>query len=124
MNLLVINGPGGAQHDYSKYIQRRGLAWARNDLDSEKTVRVKSGRLRRDKITTKRTVKYTMMKMPRKLIQQLDKDLSQSTFRAKYDDLHGVMTRTFYCSSFEATLAEVYDDDEAWEGISFNMIEV
>lgn len=36
MEVLVING-----HDYSRHIERKGVGWSRNDLDSDKTTRTK-----------------------------------------------------------------------------------
>lgn len=124
MNILKIYAANGDLHDYSRYIQRRGLGWERNDVDSEKTVRVKTGNLRRNKITTKRKCAYTLMPMSQELTAQLDTDLQQDTFRAIYSDLHGTYTRYFYCSAFSATLAEVDGDTECWEDATFNMIEV
>lgn len=110
--------------DLSPYIQRKGYGWTRNDLDSEKTTRTKDGRLRRYKITDKRKLQYSLIGMTREELAALDTALSEATFTATYLDLHGVMTKTFYCSSFSATLAEAYDDGEAWEGAEISMIEV
>ena len=119
MEVLVING-----RDYSQFVKRKGFGWSRNDLDSEKTTRTKDGKLRRDKITTKRKCSYELMNMSREELAQLDDDLSESTFSATYLDLHGVQTREFYCSSFAATLSDCSDDFTQWEGASFNMTEV
>lgn len=120
MEVLFING-----HDYSHLVKRKGVGWKRNDLDSEKTKRTKAGTLRRDKITTKRTLSYEIINTAKQSeIAQLDKDLSEETFTARYLDLHGIQTRKFYCSSFSATLDEVDGDESRWSGGSFNMIEV
>ena len=120
MEVLVING-----HDYSRLVKRRGVGWKRNDLDSEQTKRTKDGRMRRDKITTKRTVSYEILPIATQLeLAQLDQDLSEETFSAKYLDLHGIQTRTFYCSSFSATLDEIRGGESHWSGGAFNMIEV
>lgn len=119
MEVLVING-----HDYSQFIESKGVGWSRNDLDSDKTVRTKDGRMRRDKITTKRKISYTMMYMTRAELAQLDDDLSEDTFSATYLDLHGKQTREFYCSSFSVTTDAVYDADGEWSGAAFNIIEV
>lgn len=119
MDVLIING-----HDYSRFIRRKGYGWSREDLDSESTVRTKNGKLRRDKIATKRKLSYTLMNMTREQFAQLDNDLSNPTFFATYLDLHGRQTRTFYCSSFAATLGEIVDQDGQWEEASFNMTEV
>lgn len=119
MEVLVING-----HDYSQYIEMKGLGWSRNDLDSDKTVRTKDGRMRRDKITTKRKLSYTMMNMSREFMAQLDDDLSADTFSATYRDPHGTQTREFYCSSFSATLSDIQNEDDIWMDATFSAIEV
>ncbi len=120
MEVLVING-----NDYSRIVKRKGVSWARNDLDSEKTKRTKAGTLRRDKITTKRTISFEILPTATQAeLAMLDDDLSRPTFNAKYLDLHGIQTRTFYCSSFSATLDEIDGSKSEWSGGSFNMIEV
>lgn len=120
MELLIING-----HDYSKYVKNTGYGWGRNDLDSSQTTRTKDGTLRRDKIGTKRKITYEVMGMTRQQIAQLDDDLSQTTFTATYMDLHGQMTRTFYCANFNAYLTTTKRDDEfAWRSDPFTITEV
>lgn len=122
MEVLVING-----HDYSRYVERKGLGWSRNDLDSKKTARPKNGRLRRDKITTKRKLLFTVFHMTQDQLAQLaqlDNDLSEDTFRATYLDLHGVQSREFYCSAFNANLDAVRGEAGVWTDGTFNMIEV
>lgn len=117
--VLKING-----NDYSKFVEMKGTNWSRNDLDGENTTRTKDGNLRREKITTKRKLTYKLMHMTQAELAQLDSDLSEATFSATYLDLHGVMTRTFYCSAFSATLDCVYSDGGEWSEATFNMIEV
>ena len=120
MEVLIING-----HDYSRIVSRNGVGWKRNDLDSERTQRTKDGTMRREKITTKRTVSYEILPVATQAeLAQLDDDLSANTFTAQYLDLHGVQTRTFYCSSFSATLEHVSGEETYWSGGKFNMIEV
>ena len=122
MEVLIING-----NDYSKYVERKGLGWSRNDLDSENTVRVKSGTMRRNKVCTKRKLAFKMVDMAQDVLAQLDNDLSEATFVATYLDLHGVMERTFYCTSLSGTVTEVGSNDgetPMWADITFNLIEV
>lgn len=119
MEVLIING-----HDYSRFVERKGYGWKREDLDSENTGRTKDGKMRRDKITEKRKLSYTVMNMSRGLLAQLDNDLSAPTFSATYFDLHGKQTRTFYCSSFSCTLEEISQGDGLWGDSSFSLVEV
>lgn len=116
--ILVING-----HDWSRLIEYKGYGWSRNDLDSADTGRPKTGLMRRDKVGTKRKLTFKTMPASRETLAQLDDDLSQKFFSATYLDLHGVMTKTFYCTEFSLSLAQVGDDYEDWQSASFNMIE-
>lgn len=119
MEVLKIGGV-----DYSAHIEAKGIGWSRNDVDSEKTKRVKDGTLRRDKIATKRKLSYKLIHMTREEMAALDDALSEPEFSATYLDLHGVQTRKFYCSSFSATLESAYSEDGEWGGAAFDMIEV
>lgn len=120
MNLLIING-----HDYSRWIADEGYDWSRDDLDSDKTTRVKSGKMRRDKITEKRNLSFKMLPMPEALAAQLDNDLHENQFTVQYHDLHGDQSREFYCSQFPAQLRQVVDKNNLlWQGISFNLHEI
>lgn len=120
MEVLVING-----HDYSRLVKRGGIGWERNDLDSEKTKRVKSGRMRRHKIGSKRGVSYKISSIAtQEELAMLDDDLSEEEFDARYLDLHGIQTRTFYCTSFFADLDYVNRESGEWNGGKFKIIEV
>lgn len=120
MNILIING-----HDYTRWVQDDGYNWSRDDLDSEKTTRVKSGTMRRDKITEKRNLTYAMLPMPEEMAAQLDTDLHEPQFSVQYHDLHGDQTRNFYCSQFPASLQQVIDAENLmWTGISFSLHEI
>lgn len=120
MDLLIING-----HDYSRFVKNTGYGWGRSDLDSDKSTRTKNGRLRRDKIGTKRKITYELMGLKRSELAQLDDDLSKTTFWATYMDLHGRMTKEFYCANFSASLTTTRRDDEStWKSDSFTITEV
>lgn len=120
MDILVLNG-----HDYTGRIEMSGYSWSRNDIDSEKTTRLKNGNMRRKKLTTKRKLQFRVLpNMPVEELAQLDDDLALDTFSAKYYDLHGEQTRTFYCSSFSATLDYVDGGFSVWSGAEFSIIEV
>lgn len=117
--ILKING-----HDWSRLIESKGYGWSRNDLDSDKTTRTKDGKMRRDKICTKRKLTYTTLPSSKADLAALDDDLSAATFSATYIDLHGEMTRTFYCSSFATSMIEAVGARESWGSASFTLVEV
>lgn len=119
MEVLIINGI-----DYSHHIERKGFGWSRNDIDSEKTTRLKNGKLRRKKITDKRKLVYKFINMSRAEIARLNNDLKKETFTATYLDVDGMVTKEFYTSSLTATLVSVVDDVETWETGDVTMTEV
>lgn len=119
MEVLIIGGI-----DYSRKIKRKGLAWSRNDIDSDNTTRTKNGKMRRQKITDKRKLSYTLMNMSRAELAQLDTAVSANTVNVTYLDLHGVMTKEFYCSSFSAVLSDCADGESKWESASLTLTEV
>ncbi len=125
MELLKILSAAGVWHDYSAHIIQKGYGWARNDLDSDKSTRTKDGRLRRDKITTKRKLTYEVRGMTRAELAQLDDDLSQTTFRAQVMDLHGPREMEFYCSSFSADMnTSRRETADSWTAGAFSLTEV
>lgn len=117
-NVLIIEGV-----DYSKHIERQGMTWTRNDIDTDKTVRTKDGKIRRDKIGTKRKLTFKLIHMTRQELAALDDALSETFYSATYMDLHGVQTRRFYTSEFTSTLESMYSNDGEWGEAEFNMIE-
>lgn len=119
MEILIING-----HDYSPYVKMSSVSWSRNDLDGPNAKRTKNGRMRRDKIGTKRKIGYEIINASREVLAQLDNDLSAPEFDATIRDLHGTQTRTFYCSSFSAKLQWVDGDRDVWDNGAFNIVEV
>ena len=119
ITVLIING-----HDYSKYIKRSGFSWKRNDLDSAKATRTKDGTMRRDKVTTKRTLDIQLTKMSEEKLAALDDDLQIESFSVTYHDLHGTQTRTMYCTSLTASMQQVYDDEAEWRSAKFTLVEV
>lgn len=120
MEVLVING-----HDYSKYIERKGYSWSRNDIDGSNSGRVKSTRMRRDKRGEKRSLSYKMRDVPQENLAELDDYFSKNKeFDATYLDVHGIMTKRFYCSSVKADMVEVQKNKGLWDNVSFTMTEV
>jgi len=117
-NVLIIGGV-----DYSKHIERQGMTWTRNDIDTDKTVRTKDGKIRRDKIGTKRKLSFKLIRMTRQQLAALDDALSETFYDATYMDLHGIQTRRFYTSEFTSTLESMYSADGEWGEAEFNMIE-
>ena len=119
-DVLIIEG-----HDYSRYIENKGVSWERNDLDSNKSGRSSlNGEMFRGKIGQKIKLTYTMFNIPVELLAQLDEDLTADFVSVKYLDLHGTKTKTFYCSSFRATTNIVYSDGSSdWGDASFSLIE-
>lgn len=120
MDVLIING-----HNYTGFIEMSGYSWSRNDIDSSKTTRLKNGNMRRKKLTTKRKLQFkTLPHIPTDKLVQLDTDLSAETFSVEYQDLHGIQTRAFYCSSLSLSAEYADGDSMKWSGAEFSVIEV
>ena len=118
--VIIING-----HDYSRYVERKGLSWSRDDLDADEAGRTMDGVMHRSKITDKRNHTIKLVCAPESVLAQLDTDVSTETYTATYKDLHGTMTKEFYTNSFKATLNVVDDEGEGdWGEATFNMHEV
>ena len=123
--VLEING-----HDYTPYVDWKGLSWSRDDLDSDEAERTMDGLMHRDKITEKRNLSYRIIHAPEDVLAQLDDDLraeddSENTFTARYRDLHGEQERKFYCSGLKLELYAVEEDDSAvWGDGRFSLHEV
>ena len=116
---------GSSWHDYSDMVKLSGLGWKRNDLDADGSGRSPlTGTMLRSLVARKRTLEWTLMPDRQSRYADLDTDLSQETFQAKYSDLHGTLTKTFYCSSFTAKLDQDVDNHPEWSGGSFTLIEV
>lgn len=120
----IYNSAAATWHDYSGAVTRSGIAWERNDLDSDSSGRTLDGIMHRTKIGDKRKLTFKLMPDRQSRYAQLDTDLQQPTFQIRYADLHGIQTRTVYCSAFKATLDEDVGDDPRWSGGAFSVIEV
>ena len=115
---------GSAWHDYSDMVKMSGMGWKRNDLDADGSGRsALDGTMWRSVISRKRTLPFEIMPDREDRYASLDTDLQQPFFEAMYADLHGILTKTFYCSSFEATLDLDIDDRREWSGGKFTLIE-
>lgn len=102
-----------------------GYSWSRNDIDSEKTKRLKNGTMRRKKLTSKRKLQFqTLPNISEAELAQLDDDLALNTFSATYRDIHGEQTRTFYCSAFTTTMDYADGETPHWGEAEFIITEV
>ena len=115
---------GNSWHDYSDLVKISGISWKRNPLDAEGAGRTLDGVMHRKFVANKITLDCTLMPDIRGDYADLDIDLQQEEFELQYRDLHGIQTKTFYCSAFQATLDLDIDDNPEWSGGSFTVIEV
>lgn len=117
---LVLDG-----YDYSTWIEDGGLEYDDEDLDTEKSVRVKTGRMRRDKITEKTNMSYSFRAMPEEIVRRLFTSLRKPEFNATVHTPFGDETKRFYCSGRPGKLRMVMDKEKPeWEGVSINIHEI
>ena len=125
MSSTVLKIKNGSEwHDYSDMVKMSGYGWKRNDLDAEGSGRSPlDGFMWRSVVARKRTLDFEAMPDREARYAALDTDLQQTFFEAQYADLHGILTKTFYCSSFSTTLDLDIDDRREWSGGKFTLIE-
>lgn len=124
MSSTVLKIKNGSDwHDYSDMVKLSGMGWKRNDLDADGSGRTLDGLMWRSVVARKRTLDFEVLPDREARYAALDTDLQQPLFEAMYADLHGVLTKTFYCSSFSATLDLDIDDRREWSGGKFTLIE-
>lgn len=124
MSSTVLKIKNGTEwHDYSAMVKLSGVGWKRNDLDADGSGRTLDGLMWRSVKARKRTLDFEVLPDREASYAAMDTDLQQPFFEAMYADLHGVLTKTFYCSSFSATLDLDIDDRREWSGGKFTLIE-
>lgn len=112
--------------DFSWVLGEGGIAWSRNDLDSDNTQRTLSGELIRSRITVKRKLKISNCKrMNMAQIKALNEALYPPLIEVEFLDplAGGAYKGTFYGSSVDATMQR-YDretDETYWDGTSFSL---
>ena len=117
--VFKINGT-----DYTNLIQEGGIKWSRNDLDSQESGRTLDGVMHRTRIASKIKLSVTCMRMTTDTMIKLNTALSPVFISVTYlDPINGVVTRTFYGSTVEATTQIVLEGKTYWEGTTFNLIE-
>lgn len=120
MFILKLDG-----YDYSPWIKDAGLGYDDEDLDTENTVRVKTGHMRRDKITDITNMTYDFITMSENLVRQLFTSLRKPEFEATVHTPFGDETKMFYCSKRPASLHMVIDENDLqWDNISISIHEI
>lgn len=120
MIILKLDG-----YDYSPWVKDTGEGYDDEDLDTEKTVRVKTGHMRRDKLTEITNMTYDFRTMPERLVRQLFTSLRKPEFEATVHTPFGDETKMFYCSGRPAKLRMVIDEnDPQWDGVSISIHEI
>ena len=100
MEVMTITG-----HAYSAFVEGKGYGWSREDLDSEKTKRTKDGKLRRDKIGTKRKLSLKLMHMTRAQLAEAYRTLMLKG--AKHFGLHAFLASNTLTNAYYPTLARI-----------------
>lgn len=111
--------------EFTHLLPSSGIKWSRNDIDADSAGRDLTGRMRRKRITTKRKLTFSCLRMDTKTIRELNEALMPQTVKVTYlDPIDGISTRTFYGSSVEATTQIVINGETYWEGTTFSLIEM
>lgn len=113
------------QEDFSNLLEEGGLRWSRGDLDVDACGRDLTGRMRRRRVATKRTLAVTCRRMDTAAMKRLNEALMPQSVKVTYlDPLDGVVTRTFYGASVESTTQTVINGETYWDGTGFSLTEM
>lgn len=88
--------------DYVQYVDwKRGLRWSVNDLDSDNSKRALSGKMKRNRITSKRKLEIPLIPMVTETFSSVGTAFRDETFSLTFlDPLDGEqVTKEFYGSS-------------------------
>ena len=113
--------------DFTKYV-KSPVKYEKNDVDSNKAVRVKQGaNMRRDRLGVKRKMEFEMMRMPFEVGSQLGDIIGKNPeYTLKYVDLlEGIKSGQFYTSTIKGELNYVTSTGEyVWDNVSFDATEI
>lgn len=125
IELLSIRGLTGEWHPYTPWILEDEYSVVDDDVDSEKTERIKKAAgMRREKLAEKWSASIALRDFPHRLCAQLFTDLRQEFFEARIFTPLGLQQRWFYCSSRPASLGMVLSENEEdieWSKVKFSL---
>lgn len=101
-----------------------GIRWSRNDLDAEGAGRSLDGVMQRKRVAVKRKLTISCVRLDTQSMMELNRALYPQFITVTFlDPIEGIVTRSFYGSSVEATTQVVIEGKTYWEGTSFSLIE-
>lgn len=122
---LKINGV-----DILPYVAEEGIAWSRNDVDSENTGQLQNGVMRRDRIIMRRKLEITINTLTTEQMAIVQQAIYPQWVSVEFlDPLEGkVITRTFYSNNAACTVAKQHTLADGtkqvkWRGFTFPLIE-
>lgn len=112
--------------DFTHLLPEAAIGWSRNDIDSSKTERSTiDATMIRKRLAVKRKLNFKCRRMDTATIIELNRALLPETVQITFlDAIQGVVTKTFYGSSVEATTQITIGDETYWENTSFSLVEV
>lgn len=122
---LKINGV-----DILPYVSEGGIAWSRNDVDSDSAGELQNGVLRRDRIIMRRKMTITVNTLTTAEMKIIQQAIYPQWVSVEFlDPLEGeVITRTFYSNNVACTAARQHTNADGtktvkWRSFSFPLIE-
>lgn len=112
--------------DFTHLLPESAISWSRNDIDSSATGRSQiDGTMIRKRLAIKRKLNITCRRMDTASMIELNTALLPETISVTFlDAIEGVVIKTFYGSSVEATTQITIGDETYWENTAFSLIEV
>lgn len=111
--------------DITEFVSSGGIGWERNDIDSDKTTRMISGNMYRKRVTKKRKLSISLLRLTTEQLQKVITAIAPEFISVTYlePEACAQVTKTFYGSSVSSTTWMTIDDITYWEGTKFNIVE-
>lgn len=123
MTILVLEIDG---FNIVPYISFGGIKWQRSDVDGEGAGRTLDGKLRRNRVATKRRLDITCRPLNAAETSKVLTAIMPEWVSVRYTDpqTNSIATRKMYSNNNPATFQmKQRNGDELWGGITFPLIE-
>lgn len=111
--------------DITELVASGGIGWERNDIDSDKTTRMLDGTMYRKRVTKKRKLSISLLRLTTEQLQKVVAALAPEFVTVTYVDpeVCGQVTKTFYGSTVSSSTWMTIGGVTYWSGTKFNIVE-
>lgn len=111
--------------DITEFVSSGGLGWERNDIDSDKTTRMLNGDMYRKRVTKKRKLSISLLRLTTEQLQKIVVALAPEFISVTYlePEVCAQVKRTFYGSTVSSSTWMTVGGATYWDGTKFNIVE-